>query len=253
MNLSFEGKVALVTGAAAGIGLATARAFAQAGASVMLADVDAQAAQKAARELTGQGFTAASVHCDVSQEDSVADMIEQTVALYGRLDCAFNNAGVMSERAETTLLNNEEWDRVLNINLRGAWFCMKHELLHMQKQGSGSVVNASSIGGLAGVPGLPAYIASKHGLIGLTRSAALENASRGIRVNAVCPGTIRTPMVEKMIADDPSLEKAFIDSEPAGRLGTPEEIAAAVLWLSAPDAAFVTGHALAVDGGYTAR
>ena len=180
-------------------------------------------------------------------------MVELTVSTSGRLDAAFNNAGVQSPAVETADAGGEEFDRVNAINLRGVWNCMKYELRQMREQGSGAIVNCSSIGGLIGIAGRAAYHASKHGVIGLTRSAALEYASRGIRINAVCPGTINTPMVADMLAKEPDAMKEIMRDQPIGRLGRSEEIASAVLWLCSPGASFVIGHALAVDGGYTAR
>jgi NAD(P)-dependent dehydrogenase (short-subunit alcohol dehydrogenase family) len=180
-------------------------------------------------------------------------MVQQTVSTFGRLDAAFNNAGVQSPALETADVTGEEFDRVNAINLRGVWTCMKHELRHMREQGSGAIVNCSSIGGLIGLPGRAAYHATKHGVIGLTKSAALEYASRGIRINAVCPGTIDTPMVSAMLAKEPDAMKEIMRDQPIGRLGRPEEIASAVLWLCSPGASFVISHALAVDGGFTAH
>jgi len=180
-------------------------------------------------------------------------MAEQTVSQFGQLDAAFNNAGVQSPAVETADSTGEEFDRVDAINLRGVWSCMKYELRQMRKQGSGAIVNNSSLGGLVGLPGRAIYHASKHGVLGLTKSAALEYASRGIRINAVCPGTINTPMVAEMLAKEPDAMKEIMRDQPIGRLGQPEEIAAAVLWLCSSGASFVIGHALAVDGGYTAH
>jgi len=204
-------------------------------------------------ELTASGHRALDVSCDVADEDQAAAMVERAVATFGRLDMAFNNAGIQVPPTDAADEPAEHFDRVNAINLRGVWTCMKHELGQMRTQGSGAIVNCSSLGGLVGLPGRAAYHASKHGVIGLTRSAALEYAPRGIRINAVCPGTIETPMVQDMI-DKGELEvPEAVKNQPIGRLGRADEIAAAVLWLCSPAASFVLGVALPVDGGYTAR
>jgi len=249
----FTGQVALVTGASSGMGLATAQAFAQAGAAVALADINHDALRAATDDLTAAGHQALAVTCDVSSEDDVAAMVETTVATFGRLDMAFNNAGIQAPPTDAADETADSFDRVNAINLRGVWACMKHELRHMRDQGSGAIVNCSSLGGLVGLPGRAAYHASKHGVIGLTRSAALEYAPRGIRINAICPGTIETPMVTDMISKGELSIPEAVANQPIGRLGRADEIAAAVLWLSSPAASLIIGVALPVDGGYTAR
>lgn len=252
MNLSFESKVALVTGAAMGMGLATAKAFAEAGAAVVLADINEDAVRSATEELLSAGHKAIAIHCNVADETEVAAMVEETVATFGRLDAAFNNAGVMTPAAETADASGEDFERVTAINLRGVWNCMKYELRQMREQGSGAIVNNSSIGGLTANPRRAIYGASKHGVIGLTKSAAVEYAARGIRINAVCPGSIETPMVKDMIEKGWITMEDMVGNLPIRRIGQPEEIAAAVLWLCSPGASFVIGHALVVDGGATA-
>jgi NAD(P)-dependent dehydrogenase (short-subunit alcohol dehydrogenase family) len=249
----FTGQVALVTGASSGMGLVTAQAFAKAGAAVVLADVNEGALGAAADALAAAGHQALGVVCDVSQEDQVGAMVDRAVATFGRLDMAFNNAGIQAPPTDAADEPAETFDRVNAINLRGVWACMKHELRQMRAQGSGAIVNCSSLGGLVGLPGRAAYHASKHGVIGLTRSAALEYAPRGIRINAVCPGTIETPMVTDMIAKGELSVPDAVANQPIGRLGRADEIAAAVLWLSSPGASLIVGVALPVDGGYTAR
>lgn len=250
VKYNFEGNVALVTGAGAGMGRAAAQAYAEAGAAVVLADRQLEAAQKVADELAAAGHKVLAIGCDVAVETEVAAMIAKIVATFGQLDIAFNNAGVMQHQAPTADLPTAEWDRIMGVNLRGVWLCMKYELQQMLKQGSGAIVNSSSIGGLTATAGLPAYITSKHGLIGLTKNAALENVTKGIRVNAVCPGMINTPMNDALIGGDEHKQAEMLKQVPMGRLGQPEEIAQAVLWLSSSAASYVTGQALAVDGGY---
>jgi len=248
----FRGQVALVTGASSGMGLATARAFAAQGASVALADINEDALRAANDELTSAGQQALAVVCDISDEDQVAALVDRTVATYGRLDMAFNNAGIQVPPSDAADEPAGIFERVNAINLRGVWACMKHELRQMREQGSGAIVNCSSLGGLVGLPGRASYHASKHGVLGLTKSAALEYAPRGIRINAVCPGTIATPMVADMEAKGELDMAEAIRNQPIGRLGTAGEIAAAVLWLCSPASSFVIGVALPVDGGYTA-
>jgi NAD(P)-dependent dehydrogenase (short-subunit alcohol dehydrogenase family) len=249
----FTGQVALVTGGSSGMGLATVHAFAEAGAAVVLADINEETLRTAADDLTTAGHEVLAVRCDVSDEDNVAAMLKATVDTFGRLDMAFNNAGIQAPLCDAADEPAETFDRVNAINLRGVWACMKHELHQMRDQGSGAVVNCSSLGGLVGLPGRAAYHAAKHGVIGLTRSAALEYAPRGIRINAICPGTIETPMVTDMIAKGELSVPDAVANQPIGRLGRSDEIAAAVLWLASPASSLVTGVALPVDGGYTAQ
>jgi len=254
MNISFENKVVLITGAASGIGLATAKAFAEAGATVVLADWNEKAAQSAAKALSDNGHKTLAIHCDVSDEAQVEAMVKQTVATFGRLDVAYNNAGVQNVLAETADTTREDYDRVMGVNLRGEWSCMKFELQQMRKQGSGAIVNCSSLGGLVGGAERGIYHAAKHGVIGFTKSAALEYAARGIRINAVCPGLIWTPMVDQMVeAGQGEAMKAMEKSVPMGRVGRPEEIADVVLWLSSDAASYVTGQSISVDGGFIMR
>jgi len=244
-------KVALITGAGRGIGLATAKAFAEAGATIVLADLNEPREQ--AKELVDAGYKAISIRCDVADEKDVEEMIERIVSTFGRLDAAYNNAGINSPVAETADAGSEEFDKVIAVNLRGVWNCMKYELRQMRKQESGAIVNCSSIGGLIGIAERGVYHASKHGVLGLTKSAALEYAAKGININAICPGIIATPMVEEMITREPDAMKELIKELPNGRLGRPEEVAATVLWLCSPAASLIVGQAIAVDGGYTVR
>jgi len=253
MTLSFENQVALVTGAAMGMGLATAQAFADAGAAVVLADVDDEALHTETEKLVAAGHQALAIHCDVANEAEVKSMIEQTVATFGRLDAAFNNAGIMVPAAEMADAKDEDFEHVVAINLRGVWNCMKYELRQMREQGSGCIVNNSSIAGLTASPRRASYGATKHGVLGLTKSAAVEYAAQGIRINAICPGSIETPMVTEMIEKGWITMDDMIGNLPIQRIGKPEEIASAVLWLCSSGAGFVIGHALAVDGGFTAQ
>src|SRR6266571_2290235 len=255
MNISFKNQVALVTGAASGLGLATARAFSESGASVVLADWNEESAQSAAKELANKGHKTLAIRCDVADDAQVEAMVKQTVATFGRLDAAYNNAGVQNVLAETADTTREDYDFVMGINLRGVWICMKYELQQMREQGSGAIVNCSSLGGLIGGAQRGIYHAAKHGVIGFTKSAALEYATRGIRVNDVCPGMIQTPMSDKMIAEGQGeeLNKMLNTFVPMGRMGRPEEIADAVLWLCSSAASYVTGQSISIDGGYVMR
>ncbi|HAK77972.1 MAG TPA: oxidoreductase [Runella sp.] len=247
-----ENKVVLITGAAQGIGFAAASAFAQAGASVALADWDAALVNKAAEQLMADGYKALAIVCDVSDDAQVKAMVDKTVETFGKLDAAFNNAGIQNVLADAADQTIEDFDRVIGVNLRGVWSCMKYELQQMRKQGNGAIVNCSSIGGILGGPQRGTYHGAKHGVIGLTKSAALEYASQGIRINSICPGIIHTPMVDKMMAGgQQDILDAMIEAVPAKRLGQPKEIADAVLWLCSDMASLVVGHTLVVDGGYS--
>lgn len=245
-------KIALVTGAAQGIGFATAKAFAQSGASIVLADWNEKLVTLAAEKLAAEGYKTLAIQCDVSDDAQVKSMIEKTVAAYGRLDIAYNNAGVQNQLAEAADQTIEDFERVTSINLRGVWSCMKYELQQMRQQGSGAIVNCSSIGGILGGAQRGTYHAAKHGVIGLTKSAALEYASKGIRINTVCPGLIHTPMADKMIeGGQADALDAMLKAVPVARLGRPEEIASTVVFLCSDAASLVVGHTLVVDGGYS--
>ena len=250
-------RVALVTGGGSGIGRASAVVFAREGAKVVVTDVDVDGGQETIRIIESAGGTAQFVRADVSQAAEVAALVEQAVAAYGRLDCALNNAGIQGDIKQTAECSQENWDRIIATNLTGVWLCMKHEIPHMLNQGGGAIVNTASNFGLVGSNGMPAYSASKHGVLGLTKTAALEYAKSGIRVNAVCPGPVQTPLVDKVLAAQPELGdqiiKAIEAREPVGRMGQPEEIAEAVVWLCSDAASFVTGTAMSVDGGFVTQ
>ncbi|WP_415853693.1 glucose 1-dehydrogenase [Sinomonas sp. G460-2] len=250
---NFRDQVALITGAGSGMGLATAQAFAEAGAAVVLADVDEAAVRAASEALNEGGHNTIAVVCDVADETSVAATVERAVAEFGRLDMAFNNAGIQIPLSDAADEELEYFEKVHAVNLRGVWACMKHELRQMRAQGSGAIVNCSSLGGLVGAAGRASYHSSKFGVIGLTQSAALQYAPRGVRINAVCPGTIVTPMVTAMFGNGELDRERALAITPMGRFGKPEEIASAVLWLCSPGASFVVGAALPVDGGYVAQ
>ena len=253
MTDGFKDKVALVTGGSSGIGRATSLAFAREGARVVIADVDPTGAAETARMIEDIGGSATVFELDVTKADDVASLIDRVVQTYGRLDCAFNNAGIGGEVAKTAEYPEQEWDRIIDVNLKGVWLCMKYEIPVMEKQGSGAIVNTASIYGLAGAAGYIAYNAAKHGVVGITRTAALEYATAGIRINAVCPGYIRTPMTQLGIDANPDLERKMVSQTPMARLGRPEEIAGAVVWLCSDAASFVTGHTMTPDGGYMAQ
>ena len=250
---SLEGKVALVTGGSSGIGRASALAFAREGAKVVVADVQVKGGEETVRMIKDTGREAIFVKADVSKASDVEKLISTAVRTYNRLDCAHNNAGIEGASASTIDCTEENWDRVIDINLKGVWLCMKYEIPQMLRQKGGAIVNTSSVAGFVGFRDMPAYCASKGGIIALTRAAALEYAARGIRVNAVCPGVIRTPMVERVTGGKQESEAQFIGLEPAGRMGTPEEVAEAVVWLCSDAASFVMGHPMVVDGGLVSQ
>ncbi len=253
MSGSMDGTVALVTGGSSGIGRATALAFAREGAKVVVADVLIDKARETVDLITRSGGEALFIKTDVSLSGDVQMLVEKTVKKFGRLDSAFNNAGIEGETAKTAECTEENWEKVININLRGVWLCMKYEIPVMLKQKSGAIVNTSSIAGQVAFEGIPAYCASKGGVNQLTRTAAMEYAKTGIRINAVCPGVIWTPMVDRFTKGDKKAAEDMAALEPVGRMGKPEEIAEAVLWLCSKGASFVTGHPLVVDGGWVAR
>lgn len=251
MDSTFKNKVALVTGASSGIGRATAIAFAKKGAKIIIVDwIENNETLNLVKEL---GSEAIFIKCDVSKIIDVKEMVEKAIAQFGQIDYAFNNAGIEGTQANTWECTEENWDKTIAVNLKGIWLCMKHEIPQMIKQGKGVIVNCASVAGLVGSPGLPAYVSSKHGVVGLTKTAALECAKLGIRVNAVCPGVIQTPMIDRLTGKEEETIEQFTGLEPVGRFGLPEEIANAVIWMCSDEASFVTGHAMAVDGGFVAQ
>lgn len=255
MASSLDGKTALVTGGGSGIGRAAALAYANDGARVVVADVNVEGGEETVQLIKEAGGEAILVHADVSRPEDTQAMVAQTVETFGSLDCAFNNAGIGggSERRLTADYLEEDWDRVMSINLKGVWLCMKAEIPQMMKQGKGAIVNTASIAGLVGLSGTVAYVAAKHGVTGLTKAAAMEYAKSGIRVNAVCPGYVETPLVQVSFDRIEGYRDRVAGRHPMDRLGQPSEIAEAVLWLSSDAASFVTGHNMTVDGGYVAQ
>lgn len=252
MEKIFKDKVALVTGASFGIGRSTAIAFAKRGAKVVVADWLDDKEEVTIKAIKDLGGEVLFIKCDVSKSNDVKLLMDKAHSTFGRLDFAFNNAGVEGDMGQTHECTEENWDHTIGINLKGLWLCLKYELPIMQKQGFGVIVNCASVAGLIGFPGLPAYVASKHGVTGLTKTAALENAKINIRVNAVCPGVIKTPMVDRITGKQKEVEKQYESMEPVGRMGQPEEVAEAVVWLCSDAASFVTGVSLPVDGGWIA-
>lgn len=254
MTENLAGKVALVTGGASGIGQATALAFARAGARVAVSDINAAGGEETVRAIERGKGVATFVKADVTKESEVVTLIDRVVAAYGQLDCAHNNAGLLGKPlVQMADYEEETWDRVIAVNLKGVWLCMKHELRQMARQGGGAIVNTASVAGLIGGRFGAAYYASKHGVMGLTKAAAIEYAQQGIRVNAVCPGFIPTPMTEPVLRMSADAEARQRERNPMGRLGTPEEVAEAVVWLCSDTASFVTGHGLVMDGGLVAQ
>ncbi len=252
MNQGFSGKAVLITGAGGGIGRATALAFAAGGARLALADIDQAAGEETATLARAAGATALFVCTDVTRAAQVEALVKATVAAYGRLDCAFNNAGIEIEHMRITECEESTFDRIMAVNVKGVWLCLKYELAQMALQGGGAIVNTASVAGLKAAPKMAAYAASKHAVLGLTKTAAVEFAKRKVRVNAVCPGVIRTAMYQRALEADPAIAPRALAMHPLGRIGEADEVAAAVLWLCSDAASFVTGHAHAVDGGFGA-
>jgi NAD(P)-dependent dehydrogenase (short-subunit alcohol dehydrogenase family) len=249
-----DGKIALITGAGSGIGRATSKIFAREGAKLLLADIVEEAGNETLKAVRDAGASAIFIRVDVANASQVEAMVAKAMETYGRIDCAFNNAGIEGAAALTHKCTEENWHRVLSINLTGVWLCMKAEIAQMLQQGGGgAIVNTSSLAGIAGTQGGPAYVAAKHGVVGLTKAAALEYGRHGIRVNAVCPGPIRTPMMQRIMRGSAEAEQRFIRAEPLKRFGEPEEIGEAVAWLSSDRASYVTGLPMPVDGGVFAQ
>jgi len=251
MSYDMSDQTAVVTGGASGIGAKTAERFAEEGANVVVADVQAEGARETVERIESAGGAATFVETDVSDPDDVEAMVETALDAYGSVDLAVNNAGIEGENAPCADQTEDNWDRVLDINLKGVWLCMKHELQAMTDDGGGAIVNMSSIAGLSAAGSAP-YAASKHGIVGLTRVAATEYADADVRVNAVCPGVIDTPMIDRANETMPDEIEQFVGMQPLGRMGSPQEVADAIAWLCSSEASFVTGNAYPVDGGYMA-
>jgi NAD(P)-dependent dehydrogenase (short-subunit alcohol dehydrogenase family) len=248
-----QDKVCLVTGAASGIGKAAALAFAAEGAVLTIADVSSEGGEETARIARSTGGNVRFTRCDISIASEVEALIASIVARHGRLDCAFNNAGIEGPLVPMAEVSEELWDRIVAVDLRGVWLCLKHEIRQMMRQGGGAIVNTSSTAGICGTPGYSPYTAAKHGVIGLTKSVALQYARSGIRVNAICPGLVDTPMMDRILGGDPEMEKLFVAGTPVSRKAQPHEIAAAAIWLCSDEASYVTGAVLPVDGGVFAQ
>jgi NAD(P)-dependent dehydrogenase (short-subunit alcohol dehydrogenase family) len=251
METSFKNKVVIITGSTFGIGKSTAIAFAQRGAKVVLSDWKQD--EDTLSTIIENGGDAIFVKCDVSAENDVINLVAETIAKYARLDFAFNNAGIEGTPAPATECSNDNWDKIINVNLKGVWYCMKYQIPEMLKVGGGVIVNNASIAGLVGFGGVPAYVASKHAVVGLTKNVALDYAKQNIRVNAVCPGVIHTPMVDRFTGQDPKVLEQLVAAKPMGRVGQPEEIAETVVFLCSNAASFITGQAIAIDGGWTTQ
>lgn len=249
MEQIFKNQVIIITGASYGIGKATALAFASRGANVVLTDYKEN--KETLISITNMGGNAIFIKCDVSVEEEVKNMVAETITQFGRLDFAFNNAGIEGTPAAVAECSNENWDRTLNTNLKGVWLCMKYQIPELLKSGGGVIVNNASIAGLVGFAGVPAYVASKHGVVGLTKNAALDYAARNIRINAVCPGIIQTPMIDRFTGGDTKVIEQMVGDKPMGRIGRPEEIAETVVFLCSSGASYITGQAIAIDGGWT--
>lgn len=253
MKTGLEDKVVLVTGGASGIGRASCLAFASEGAKVVVADLNHDGGEETASMVRQGGGNAVFVHADVSKASDVDVLVTKTLGTYGRLDCAHNNAGIPGPVSRTGDCSEQDWDDVIRVNLKGVWLCMRREIAEMVKRQSGVIVNTASTAALRGARLASPYAASSHGIVGLTKSAALEYATDGIRINAVCPGIVDTPMIRRHFAGDPKREAQFKAASPIGRMATPDEIAQTVVWLCSDAASYLTGHAMVVDGGWTAQ
>lgn len=252
-QFNFKNKVVLITGTSTGIGRETALKFALAGAKVMTADVNEDLGEQTSRMINDAGGHSSFYKCDVSQPEQVKSLVNKTIDMCGKLDIACNNAGVEGKQAITSECSVENWDKIIDINLKGAWLCMKYQIPELLKNKGGAIVNVSSIAGLIGFPGLPAYVASKHGVVGLTKTAALEYADRNIRVNAVCPGPIMTPMLQRLMETTAEFKEQIVAGVPQHKIGEPKDVANTILFLCSDQATYITGQCLAIDGGWVAQ